>query len=118
MFEDDELEDSLLEEEDVSPEELHEYMDTNPKDGKVTKQEAWHAIATELDEVDEDGKPLTPEPPPEIAKVISDADANGNSFIDLEEIPSFVEKLTEVVDDFEDDDELFDEDDFEDEVEA
>merc|ERR1719446_520736 len=98
----------MEEEDDVTKEELHEYMDTD-QDGKVTMKEAWEAVAREVEEFsNEDGEPLTAEPPAHIKEVFDKADANGNSLIDLDEMLPFVEELTSVVDL----DEEFDEDEF------
>merc|ERR1719453_326764 len=100
----------LEDEEEVSPSELLDYMDTD-KDGKVTMKEAWEAVAREVEEFsNEDGEPLTAEPPAHIKEVMDKADANGNSLIDLDEMLPFVEELTSVVDldgeDFEADDDF------------
>merc|ERR1719446_2036739 len=78
--------DAEEDEEEVSPQELLEYMDTD-KDGKVTMKEAWEAVAREVEEFsNEDGEPLTKEPPAHIKEVMDKADVNKNSLIDLDEM--------------------------------
>merc|ERR1719313_269670 len=93
--------------EEVTKEELFEYMDTD-EDGKVTMKEVWEAVAKEMQELsDEDGAPLQPDPPAHIKEVMDKADKNGNALLDMDEVLPFVEELTSVLDldeEFEEDD--------------